>query len=202
MTPPEVHDFLYDIGSDWKGQGCAIELGCWLGGSAVPLLEGLHLARFDRTFWAFDSWTADQDQVRKAAKQGQDLHICQDLLPIFRSNVTPVYGKVSAVRGRLPGSLHWWVSEPIEICIFDAPKKNPIFIESIKRLEPHFIPGVTILGLLDYYSYKKPGAGSEKRKAPVNFINDNPDSFTMLKDWPGECSCTFFQYKKPVIWKQ
>jgi len=41
MTSPEVHTYLEQLGSEWTGQGCAMELGCWLGATSVPLLQGL-----------------------------------------------------------------------------------------------------------------------------------------------------------------
>ena len=47
MTPPKVHDFLYQIGTMWRGEGIAMELGCWLGASSVPLLKGLTEAGYE-----------------------------------------------------------------------------------------------------------------------------------------------------------
>ena len=54
MTPPYVHDYLRQLGREWTGQGVAIELGSWLGASAIPLLEGLVEAGYDRPFYCFD----------------------------------------------------------------------------------------------------------------------------------------------------
>ena len=199
MTPVEVHNYLRFLGSEWSGQGCAVELGSWLGATAVPLLEGLVHKGYDKPFWAFDYWRADHRQVKKAALQGVQLSIGQDIRAIFTHNVKPVYDDVNTIQGGVPRTLSQFTEEPIEFCIFDAPKRNPVFIECMQKLEPHFIPGVTVLGLLDFYSYKK---GGEDRKAPVDFITENPTSFTMIKDWPGICSCAFFKYEKPISWKQ
>ncbi|MBU0929950.1 MAG: hypothetical protein KJ623_02670, partial [Nanoarchaeota archaeon] len=40
---------------EWTGKGVAIELGSWLGATAVPLLTGLITAGYDKPFYAFNS---------------------------------------------------------------------------------------------------------------------------------------------------
>jgi len=203
MTPVEVHDFLRQIGSHWTGQGTAMELGSWLGASAVPLLEGLAAAGYDRQFWAFDKWITNEEQVKKASLQGQELKNKQDILPLFIRNTASAYSAVTAVRGAIPETLKRYSGDPIEICIFDAPKRNPVFIKSMQALEPYFIPGVTILGLLDYYFYKRnKGEREALFQVQEEFIQAHPESFTKIMEWPGLCSCAFFKYKNPVKWKQ
>lgn len=201
MTPPEVHTYLREIGSEWTGRGCAVELGSWLGASAVALLQGLTQAGYDQPFWAFDRWTADQKQVKKAARLGQGLTPGEGLMDLFIRNTTAVYRDVTAIPGRIPKSLEKYSGNPIEFCILDAPKRNPVFINSMRILEPYFIPGVTIVGFLDYYAYRK----HERQQAynlmaPVIFVENNMESFTFMKDWEGICSCAFFRYQKPVSW--
>ena len=201
MTPPEVHEYLRDIGSKWSGQGCAIELGSWLGASAVALLQGLTQSGYNLPFWAFDQWTADQKQVEKAAKLGQRLEVGQGLMELFIRNTTAVYGQVNAVQGRLPGSLLNYDGNPIEICIFDAPKRNPVFNESMRILEPCFIPGVTVVGFLDYYAYRKhDDVKAYNLLAPVTLVERHTGSFQFLKDWGDLCSCAFFKYEKRLTY--
>lgn len=192
MTPAVVHDYLRETGKNWQGKGVAMELGCWLGASSRPLLEGLSQAGYDKPFWAFDRWQATPNEVRKAATGGHRLKIGQDLIDPYMHNVTPAYGAINAFKGYIPEVLKKYDGSPIEICLFDAPKTNPVFRESMEILLPYFVPGA-ILGLLDFYSYKK-HKGSKRKKfmAPVYFINEN--SFTMLASWPDECSCAFFKY--------
>jgi hypothetical protein len=200
MTPEVVHDYLREIGSRWFGKGVAMELGCWLGASSYALLEGLVKAKYDRPFWAFDRWKATKYQVRKAGMCGEHLEEGQDLVTLYRDNVKAVYDKIYLIQGNIPNSLSKYSGDPIEICVFDAPKTNPVFIESITALERYFIPGVTILGLLDYYSYKKhEGPKREKFMAPVRFIESRGDCYSFLTSWPGECSCAFFKYEKDAM---
>lgn len=197
MTPDVVHEFLREIGRNWSGKGVAMELGCWLGASSVPLLEGLMEAGYDKPFYAFDRWKANSGELIKAASYGVMLYQGEDIKPRYIENVKNIYKNILCTRGDIPGSLNSYNGEPIEICIFDAPKRNEVFNASVKKLMPHFIPGVTVWGLLDYYSWKKKSATDQVRfMAPVRLINQNPGYFKLMAHWPRECSCAFFKYLK------
>jgi len=201
MTPPEVHSYLYHLGKSWTGDGSALELGSWLGASAVPMARGLSSVGYDLPFWMFDRWRADRNQVELASKFGQRLTIGQDTVGICAQNVKCEYEQIRCVKGELPGILSEYDGNKIEFAIFDAPKRNPVFIDCMRTLEPLFIPGITVLGLLDFYSYlKSDEAEIDPRRAPVEFITGHTDHFKNIMEWPGLCSCAFFKYLKPVEW--
>jgi hypothetical protein len=207
MSPPEVHEYLNEIGRGWTGAGVAMEIGCWHGATSAALLEGLVEAGYDKPYWAFDRWRANPSEARKAAEQGVEIQIGQDLSPVFHRNVAPVYPNLKQVQGKVPHRLHQYKEEPIEICLFDAPKKNPVFMECIRFCEPMFIPGVTILGLMDYYFYRSRRDVQKNNDwvrflAPVKFIDTYKEHFTMLREFPDNGSCVFFKYEKPISWKQ
>lgn len=199
MTPKVVHDYLREIGKSWKGQGSAIELGSWLGATAVPLLEGLVEAGYDLPFYAYDIWTANEAQVEKAKNQGLTINVRENLLPIFEENVKSVYLNCKTYQGNIVDTIDSYPGDEIEICLFDAPKRNPVFIKSIRSLIDYWIPGVTILGLLDFYFYKKRNDKMKERfMAPITFMERNKGCFTKIADWPDQCSCAFFRYEKPI----
>ena len=199
MTPSEVHEYLFRIGKAWSGKGVAMELGAWLGASSVSLLHGLVQVGYDYPFWAFDRWWVDKEQVSKARLQGVGLTRGENSVNIYLNNVNPIYDDIRAVRGEIPGSLTSFTPAPIEILIFDAPKKNPVFIDAMRYLLPYCIPGVTVIGLLDYYMYKNADKKrQEKLEAPVRFMERFVDNFELIKDWKGYCSCAFFKYKKKI----
>jgi len=201
MTPVHVHDYLRQLGRGWTGQGVAIELGSWLGASAVPLLEGLVEAGYNRPFYCFDKWSANVEEAAKARDQGIPIRYGQDLLPMFLENVTPIYPKIRATQGRIQFKIRYYPGDPIEICLFDAPKREPVFSIAINALKPYWIPGVTVLGLLDYYFYKRKPVGEQKPYlAPVRFIESHPGCFEKIKEWGGDdpCSCVFFKYVKKI----
>jgi len=207
MTPPEVHEYLNEIGCGWTGQGVAMEAGCWLGATSVALLEGLVEAGYDKPYWAFDRWLSNASEVYKAREQGVILSLHQNLKPIFLKNTEAIYKSIFPVQGKIPRVLNLFIEEPIEMCMFDAPKRNPIFHDSIHMLLPHFIPGVTILGLMDYYFYRsrrdiQKNGDWAKFLAPVKFIDTYSEHFTMLREFPEKGSCVFFRYEKLISWKQ
>ena len=198
MTSPAVHSYLKKIGGEWTGRGNVLELGCWLGGSLIPLLEGLNEAGYNRWVWCYDRWKANDEQVKKAQLGGVSIIPEQDLRPLFLDNVTPVYDKVYAIKGSMPDTLQAYIGYPIEICILDAPKQEPVFTESIRRLSPSWLPGVTILGLLDYKFYERhTGRKRFLFEAPVRFMDKYGDCFEIIKEWDDECP-VFFKYIKEL----
>lgn len=195
MTPKCVHEYLYEIGRQWKGRGVAVELGSWLGATAVALVRGLVEAGYNQPFYCYDKWCANESEVTKAKKQGLNISIRQNLEPLFLANLRPFYTNVKPVRGKIRNTLIW-KSKPIEICILDAAKRNPSFAYVIRQLSPHWIPGVTILGLLDYYFYKfYTGEKIKSFMVQERFINENKNNFVFLKAWPDQCDCAFFRYE-------
>jgi hypothetical protein len=194
MTSEQIHKYLEELGSKWTGQGVAMELGCWLGASARALLYGLFQANYNKTFWAFDAWVANKDQIPKAAAQGVCLAVGQDTLPLFMDNIEVCPCPVDAIKGTLPATLKYYNREPIEICLFDAPKTDPTFTDCINALSPYWIEGVTVLGLLDYDFYlRHKGQKREAFRAPVRFMEKFGNHFVVEKEWEDE-AVKFFRY--------
>ncbi len=205
MSPPEVHEYLREIGKGWIGKGLAMEVGSWMGATSAALLDGLVEAGYDQPFWAFDRWKANDSEVEKAAEQGVSIILGQDVAPIYHMNVSPIYENLHQIKGRVPWRFRLYSGDPIEFCIFDAPKKNPVFDHCINFVGQYFIPGVTVLGLMDYYFYRsrrdiQRQSDWEKFLAPVEFIEKYSDHFTRLREFPDNGSCVFFKYEKPISW--
>ncbi len=199
MTPPIVHDYLEEIGKEWTGRGVAMELGSWLGATAVPLLKGLKKAKYDKPFYCYDRWLANSEQAIKAKKQGVNIVDGENLLPLFLNNVNKVYDKVQHHQGNISGTIESYKGGDIEICIFDAPKQDPVFSNVVTKIHKNWIPGLTIIGFLDFYFYKeKKNDKRERLKRPVKFIQDNKECFTKLAEWPNQCECVFFRYEKEL----
>ena len=188
---------LREVGRAWRGQGVAIELGSWLGATAMPLLEGLVGAGYNRPFHAYDRWKARPGEVEKARLKGLVIKGGQNLEPLFLENTKSIYSHIVSHRGEIRKTIGSYPGDPIEICLFDAPKQKFIFNKAIDALSPYWIPGVTVLGLLDYYFYlSKSGRKRGKYLAPVKFIESHQKSFTKLAEWPGQTSGVFFRYEK------
>lgn len=200
MTTSRCHEFLEELGRSWTGQGAAVELGCWMGASAVSLLRGLTEAGYDKVFWGFERFRVNKEQVQKAKQQNWgDIWEGDDLRPVFLHHCRQVYRNTVAVKGNLPAVLNKYEGGKIEMCVFDAPKQEPVFTGCVKRLIKHWIPGVTVLGLLDYHFYlKHEGKKRKQFRAPVDFMEKYGDYFTRVKDWGQEESAVFFKYEKEL----
>lgn len=197
MTPPIVHEYLHEIGLRWNNKGVVIELGCWLGATTRALLDGLG-DNYDYPYYCYDRWEANNQEVEKAKSQEIDLKVGQDLLPIFKKNVN--YNNLRIFKGDISINIKNYHNGKIEICLFDAPKRNPVFNECMNKLLPYFIPGVTVLGLLDYYFFKRQIENRRYRAflAPVEFIHKYKENFEKIAEWPDKCSCVFFKYIKEI----
>ncbi len=203
MTPEIVHEYLYGLGIQWSGKGVAMELGCWLGATSVPLLRGLVSAGYDKPFWAFDRWWVNEEQMKYAESLGFKLSKGQNSSKIYLENVKAVYEQINAIRCELPGGLTNYMGEPIEILILDAPKRNPVFRNCMEYLLPYCIPGVTVIGLLDYHYWeRRKGKQRQLFKAPIQFMEKYKDHFTLLEEWKDQCSCAFFKYEKQMTWEK
>lgn len=199
MNSDDCLDTLIDIGEAWSLQGVAMELGCWLGASSAALLTGLNRAGYDYPFYAFDMWEANRQQVN----QGREIvtHVGQDMLRLYKKNIEPmVNNKLLTYKGRMPQTLESvdLSNVLIEVLVLDAPKSEPVYTACIRALHKYWIPGVTILCLLDYNFYqRKEGVEREKLLAPVNFMIRNEGCFSSIHQKEGE-SAAFFRYEKPL----
>lgn len=171
----------------------AVEIGCWLGATTLPLLRGLIAAGYDRPYHAFDRWRASADEVAKARHQGLSLREGEDLLPIYRSNVLPAYSEVLAHQGDLDCTFNFPEDTPVEVCVLDAPKKDPLFSHIMDEMMKVWIPKVTIVGLLDYHFYRR-RPGELEYFAPVNYLDKQVGRFEKLWDRTEQTSAAFFRY--------
>ncbi len=193
MTSTKVHDYLRKLGKEWTGQGIAMELGCWMGASSVPLLEGLVTAGYTLPFFAYDRWVANTQQVDQSRGI---LYPNDDVMPHYKRNVRRVYNNVRTFKGLMPDTINLnHPQQKIEICIFDAPKKEPVFTQCMKLLLPWCIPGVTTFGLLDYRFWEDHTDFIKRKmyRAPVNFMDKYGQHFGELAQWDNE-SPVFFKY--------
>jgi hypothetical protein len=195
MTPPGLHQYLVHLGLCWQHQGLALEVGCWLGATSRSLLSGLKQAGYNLPFHAYDRWTASPEEVSKAAARGLHLELHQDLCKPYLDNVTKVYGDVVAHRQEIgddfePGEL----GSPIEICLLDAPKKDPVFSRVMDVVVARSIPGVTIFGLLDYRLHELRPNHLEYL-APLKYIEKHATHFSRLATQPMGSTAAFFRYE-------
>jgi len=187
MTPKPVHDYLIDVGSDWKDDGVAVECGSWLGASCAALCLGLEKAGYEDIMYCFDRWHSNEEEVGKAVKQGQRIANNQNLRPKFLDNVDAVTDiGIETQRTRISESN--WCGRDIEIFLLDAAKSSPRFDRTLDIFGPHWVDGA-IVGLMDFYFARKIGRVPNQEE----YVEDHADSFELVKEFDG-CSVAFFRY--------
>lgn len=198
MTSMIVLDYLHELGCGWTGAGVAVECGCWLGASCAALASGLVEAGYNQPVFCYDDWAATHDQIPKAERYGVKLQYRQDTEPLFRANVAPIYNNLITRRGRIE-TAEWGIM-PIEFFILDAAKTNPAFIQVLRIFGPSWIPGVTIVGLLDYsYWQKFHGPMRELLRCQNDFVERYKAHFAPMRDFE-DSSPAFFRYVSAIKW--
>ena len=191
-----VLEALRRIGSEWSGQGVAVECGCWLGATSAALVTGLVRAGYRKPLYCYDNWTANEIEVTKAKRYGVALEVGANLEPVFRCNVRPFYRKLRTRRGKIQQAR--WRRKPIEIFLLDAVKREPHFSNTLSVFGPAWIPGVTRVALLDYYYYEK-SEGDEREflRCQERFLEAWPGHFERIERVG---SGGIFQYTKALPW--
>lgn len=149
-------DYLYWLAStQFTGRGRIVELGCFFGGSTMPLAAGL-AARTDRVpnLLTYDSFIMDSDT---APRYPVGLAAGESFRPIFNSYLKDHLPRITVREGWLPTELQagdsrriYAEQEPIEILFVDAAKLWPVHDSILRIFATHLIPNVSILIQQDF----------------------------------------------------
>lgn len=170
-----------------------VEIGCWLGAGTAQLALGLCERSDDHhlTIHCFDNYRALEPEIPKAEKGGITLEVGQDTLPIVKELLSPFNAPIVFHQG--PIEEQSWRGGPISVCVLDAPKGSKLFFSTIKEFGPSWIPGKTVIFLMDYYFWRK--TGKDDHKAQMEFIEANPKHFS--KPVPLHGSVVVTRYLEP-----
>jgi len=198
MGGRQMADFLYATGKALRGVGSVVECGSWLGASVAPMAAALRDAESTAVIHCYDRWRATKEEVRKAAAQGVELFEGQDLLPLFKENVLAIYPHVVCHQGWTREAT--WRDGPIELYIDDCNKGPEDFHHALATFGPAWIPGQTMVVLMDFEFYKKPHLTAEERRrygCQKRFVEQHADCFDQLAANIGGTSAVVFRYVKP-----
>lgn len=189
---------LYTAAHNLSGEGCVVECGTWLGSSVIPVIWGLKDAGLSVPVHCFDTFSATEDQIGKAKPYGVTLKVGQDLLPIVLANL-PKYDEFFAHRGLARDGE--WVGRRIELYIDDCNKQIAHFIPAMKKFAPYWLPGKTLVVLMDYHFDESPRWTTEEQRevyrAQKNFVARHPNSFKSLGRVKNS-TIEFFLFVSPI----
>ena len=173
-----------------------VEVGSWLGAGTAQLALGIseRAQTADVRLHCYDRWRASRMEVQKANRWGLRLAVGEDTLPLVRETMA-TFG--------VPAEFHQgdvreagWNGEPISVYVDDASKMPDLFIHALLTFGRSWIPGVTVIALMDYDIWQ--ATGSAEHHCQKSFIESNADSFTRLP-----CrGHALFRYTAPVDWRK
>jgi hypothetical protein len=134
-----------------------VECGCWLGAGTAQLALGIREREdmLNVQLHTYDRWQADKSEVEKAAMRGWHLSVGEDTLPRVRQTLSEFRVPIQFHRAELMEAV--WADGPISVFVDDACKTPLLFCQAIETFAPHWIPGQTIIVLMDFNFWKKTG---------------------------------------------
>ena len=193
-----ISNELYDIGMNLSGIGDVVECGTWFGASIVPVAMALRDKNSKAAIHCYDIWTGDEAQVAKAKLWNVKISIGEDLLPHFINYIKPVHPRVFAHKGLTNRAS--WSKNPIELYIDDCNKDPKEFFNALNTFSESWIPGTTIVVLMDYDYYQKSYLSDRKKeiyRCQKEFVESNMNSFELIDSNVKGTSASIFRFLKP-----
>lgn len=179
--------------------GCIVEVGPWLGANTAQMAAGTADQPTPAPIHAYDLFTARGDEVRKAAAHGLEITEGDDTRPLVRSLIAPFGGQVTLHKGDVLNTS--WDGTPIALYVDDAAKTPTNFYHVMKTFAPSFVPGVTVVVLMDYGYWRKLRKPGQQRRFRVqqDLFERHAACFEHIRNdvFDGEIMAAF-RYLKPM----
>jgi hypothetical protein len=168
MGGTEIGALLREAARNAPSNTAIVEVGCWLGAGTAQLALGIRERQNPATvqLHTYDRWQASQREVEKAAKSGWRLSIGENTLPRVSQTLSHFIVPIQFHKGDLIQAV--WEDGPISVYVDDASKAPLLFANAIETFAPHWIPGETIIFLMDFNLWKT--TGSRKHKSQKRFM--------------------------------
>jgi len=203
MGGDRLKPFFDRVVVDLPENTAVVEVGTWLGAGTAQIASALRHSGLDEmiAIHCFDRWIASKSEALKASKAGLNMREGDDTLPLVKSMLSPLNSSIHFHKGDLIETE--WDNGLISLYIDDAAKNPELFYHVLRTFGPSWIPGKTILILMDFYYWKKEkGRKSRIHRCQQDFIEQYPDHFEIIKDFKSQYQTPFsneaFVYKKAI----
>lgn len=187
----EIGDYISECASLVSDGDNIVEVGSWLGAGTAQACLGIRKGGKKVKLHVYDRFQAGATEVKKAKKQGVNLKSKQNTLPLVKDYIRPFECNVNFYKTSIQG-IKKFDHGLIGLYIDDASKRDYNFNHVMKVFKPNFIPGQTIVILMDYFYFeKKPDQGLDYQ---FKYMQDN-DSFEFIKRLIPDKSPAAFLYK-------
>ena len=131
----------------YEGVGAIVDGGCFVGGSTVPLAEGLRAAGRHGTIDVYDVFDVEPYMAESYFK-GLDLRAGDSFRPLFENNTAHVSDLLRIHAGDVTSE--GWRGDPIEILFIDFAKDWSLNDFIVANFFPHLIPGRSVVVQQDF----------------------------------------------------
>lgn len=195
MGGKEIGPFLRKAAREAPAGTAIVEVGSWLGAGTAQLVLGVRErgAEGSVPIHCFDRWEASKAEVMKAGDRGlAGLEPGQDTLPWVIEALRPFGVPISFVKGDIADVR--WDGTPISVYVDDAAKSSKKFYRMLKTFGPSWIPGVTLLVLMDYHYWQKTGVADHR--CQTNFIENYREHFEPVEGFRRGSNAAFTYVKR------
>ncbi len=203
MGGDKLKDFLEELLPRLTPNTSIVEVGVWLGAGTSQIASLLRQSGMDESIdiHCYDRWQASHSEAEKASKHGITIKAGDDTLPLVKSMLSSYVDIVHFHQCDL--STATWEGGAISLYIDDAAKNPELFYHVLKTFGPYWIPGKTIIILMDYYYWKKEsGRKSVIHRCQQDFIEQYDAHFELIEDFKSKHDISFsneaFIYKKQL----
>lgn len=198
MGGRRIGPFLRDQARQTPPNTSIVELGCWLGAGTAQMALGLRERPEGHgvTIDCYDNFLISPASVQKAARQGVTFTEGQDSLPWVTQALEPFGPGITLHKGMLTSSV-FWSGHPISLYVDDASKYPWTFYTCLKLFGPSWIPGQTVVVLMDYWLFKKAHNAHrvDTMRAQYDFITAHPEVFQPIAELTDN-TCAAFRYRE------
>ena len=179
---------LFFVNAKEATDGSAIvELGTWLGAGTKHIADGVKASGNNVEIHTYDDFIIRGNEVQKAAKFGVKVEANKNCLPLVKKFLS-AYNNIIFHKGEITKTE--WNKKPIHMYIDDACKYEENFIKALKIFSPYWIPGKTIIVLMDFYFYLL-RSYDEGLKFQFDFIKSHSDNFKPIIKYEKLCTAVF-----------
>ena len=187
----EIGPWLEKYASEVPEGSAIVELGSWLGGGTAYLALGAMKSKAE--IHVYDRFVcASEEEQEKAAKFGVKLALGEDTLPrvmtaLIKFGVGVHYTK-NSFKPAIPVK---WDDTRIGLYVDDLTKVELLWSHAMKTFRPHFIPGKTILVLMDYFFYEEKG---HNYASQARYMQQRANEFEMIEERLAGTTAAVFRY--------
>jgi hypothetical protein len=175
-----------------------VEVGTWLGAGTAQLALGLQGRADPPTIHCFDMFQASAPEVAQAGEFGVTLEPGQDTSGHVREALAPFGVPVVIHKGDFTKAA--WNGGPVSVFVDDGTKWAGPFHRALTAFGPHWIPGVTVIALMDYlYWQRLPPRKARPLMAQQIFMEGHAANFEpVTADYPEGSTTRLFRYREAL----